>query len=348
MLELMSLRTGVMLERDVGRGRLEARAGRSHAGSREQLMKVIFLGSGGSLPTPKRNLPSTALLREGEMMLFDCGEGTQTQIMRKGVGFGRLNRIFISHMHGDHLSGLLGLLMTLTLLGHEHPITLYCPVEVEDFIHSLEKTIRLRCAFGLKFVTVKPGILVEEEEYFIEAAPVNHSVQCFAFALQERIRPGRFDVETARRLGIPEGPLYSKIQRGEAVTLDDGRVIEPGEILGEPRPGRRVVYVTDTLYMPSLAGFCRGADLLIHEGMFTTDMEDEAAYRKHCTAAQAATLARDAGVKRLALIHVSPRYWTSSELKAEARRIFPETVVAKDLMELEVPYPPEQAVEQST
>ncbi|MFH1539570.1 MAG: ribonuclease Z [bacterium] len=304
-------------------------------------MRVIFLGSGGSLPTPRRNLPSVCLLREGEMMLFDCGEGTQTQIMRKGVGFGRLTRIFISHIHGDHLSGLIGLLMTLTLLGHEHSITIYGPPEVEDFIESLKRTIRLRCDFGLRFEAVKPGVFVEEKEYTIEAAEVNHSVPTYAFALRERVRPGRFNLEKAKELGIPEGPLFSRLQQGESITLESGRVVEPGEILGPARPGRGVVYVTDTLYTPSLADFCRGADLLMHEGMFTDEMEEEARYRKHCTASQAATLARAAEVKRLVLIHISPRYWRRKELRDEARRVFPDTDVAKDLMEIEVPYPPE-------
>lgn len=304
-------------------------------------MRVIILGSGGSLPTPRRNLPAICILREGEMMLFDCGEGTQTQIMRKGVGFGRLTRIFISHIHGDHLSGLIGLLMTLTLLGHEHPVTVYGPPEIEAFIESLRSTIRLRCDFGLKFEKIRPGVFVEEKEYTIEAAEVNHSVTCYAFALRERLRPGRFNVEKAEELGIPEGPLYSRLQQGESVTLDDGRVVEPGEILGPPRPGRSVAYVTDTLYMPSLAGFCRGADLLLHEGMFTDDMEEEARYRKHCTASQAAAFAREAEVKRLVLIHISPRYWRRRELREEAQRIFPDTEVAKDLMEVEIPYPPD-------
>ena len=301
-------------------------------------MRVIFLGTSGSLPTPRYNLPSVCLLREGEMMLFDCGEGTQSQIMRKGIGFGRLTRIFISHLHGDHLSGLMGLLMSLTLLKHDHPLTIYGPPQLKEFIYSLEQNIHLRCDFGIEIKPVKKGIIVEEEQYVIEAEPVRHSVPCYAFALQEKMRPGRFNLEKARELGIPEGPLYGELQQGNPIRLGDGRIIKPEEILGPPRRGRRVVYVTDTLYLPGLVDFCRDADLLIHEGMFTEDMIEEAKFRKHSTAAQAAALARDASVKKLALIHISPRYYNRTELRDEARKVFPETEVAKDLMEIEIPY----------
>ncbi|MEW5945579.1 MAG: ribonuclease Z [bacterium] len=301
-------------------------------------MKVIFLGTSGGLPTPNRNLPSVCVLREGEMMLFDCGEGTQRQIMRKGLGFGRITRIFITHIHGDHLSGLMGLLMTLTLLDHERPLAVYGPDSIEEFIASLKKTIRLRCGFPITVSPIAEGVVAEDDEYRVEAAPVRHSVPCFALALQEKTRPGRFNVAKAREMGIPEGPLYGLLQRGETITLEDGRVVTPGEILGPPRAGRRLVYVTDTLHEPRLVEFCRGADLLIHEGMFTSELAEEARFRKHSTAQQAATLAREANVRRLVLTHLSPRYWRRSDLRNEAVKIFPDTEVAKDLMELEIPY----------
>lgn len=301
-------------------------------------MKAIFLGTSGGIPTPRRSLPSVCLLREGEMMLFDCGEGTQMRIMRRNIGFARLSKIFISHIHGDHLSGLPGLLMTLNLLGHQTPITIYGPPEIEQFIRSLERDIKLRCRFPLSFVTITRGVFAREEEYHLEAAALNHSAPCWGIALQEKPRPGRFNLEHARELGIPEGPLFGKLQHGESITLADGRSVTPADVLGPTRMGRRFVYITDTLYDPGLAVFCRGADLLVHESMFASDMADEAGDRKHCTAAQAATLARDAGVRRLALTHISARYMETDVLESEARAIFPDAVAARDLTEIDVPY----------
>lgn len=301
-------------------------------------MRVIFLGTSGGLPTPRRSLPSVAILREGEMIMFDCGEGTQAQIMRKGLGFGRLSKIFISHLHGDHLSGLMGLLMTLTLLEHTSPLDIYGPEQLAPFFDSLVKDINLRTRFPLKIHTALPGFVAKEDEYFVEAAPARHSSPCLAFALQERMRPGRFNLEIARELGIPEGPAFGRLQKGETVTLSDGRIITPPDVLGPARKGRRIVYVTDTLYYPQLIPFCRDADLLIHEGMFANDMEDEARLRKHCTASQAAKLALDAGVKRLVLVHISARYNDTSILRDEARAVFPDTEVARDLMEIEIPF----------
>ena len=300
-------------------------------------MRVIFLGTSGGIPTPRRSLPSVCLLRQGEMMLFDCGEGAQMRIMRRGLGFARLTKIFISHIHGDHISGLPGLIMTLNLLGHATPITIWGPPEVAPFIQSLERDIKLRCKFPLDIRPLTPGVFDTGDGYHMECVPLQHSAPCWGFALQEKIRPGKFDVDHARELGIPEGPMFGKLQNGESITLEDGRTVSPTEVLGAPRAGRRLLYITDTLYQPGLVSFCRGADLLIHEGMFAHDMLEEAVDRKHCTVQQAATLARDADAKRLILTHISARYADTTELEQEAQAVFPETRVAHDLMETEVP-----------
>jgi len=301
-------------------------------------MRIVFLGTSGGLPTPRRSLPSVALIREGEMILLDCGEGTQTRIMKKGIGFGRLTKIVITHIHGDHLSGLMGLMMTLNLQGHETPIDLYGPPGLAGFFDAMGEHLKLRTKFGLNIYPLEAGVFAREAEYHLEAAPVIHRAPCFAIALQEKIRPGRFNLERARELGIPEGPLFGRLQRGETITLEDGRVVPPTEVLGSARSGRRVVYCTDTAYNPAIIPFCRNADLLIHESMFGTDMEDEARERTHSTAAQAAAIARDAGVRRLVLTHISARYLDTDPLKEEARKIFPGAKVARDLMEIEVPY----------
>jgi len=301
-------------------------------------MRVIFLGTSGGLPTPRRSLPAVAVLREGEIILFDCGEGTQTRIMRKGLGFARLTKIFISHLHGDHLSGLMGLLMTLTLLEHQTPVDIYGPRELKPYFESLVRDLKLHTRYPLAIHETQPGVIVREDDYFIEAAPLNHSMPCLAFALQEKPRPGRFNVERAAELGVPVGPLFSQLQAGQEVELADGRTVSPADVLGEPRSGRRIVYVTDTAYHPTIIPFCRKADLLIHEGMFSSDMEEEAIYRKHCTARHAATIAKQAEVKRLVLTHISARYNDTRELQDEAREVFPDSDAAQDLMEIEVPY----------
>jgi ribonuclease Z len=301
-------------------------------------MRVIFLGTSGGLPTPRRALPAVAVLRGGEMLLFDCGEGTQQQIMRKGLGFGRLTKIFISHLHGDHLSGLMGLLMTLTLLERNTPLDIYGPPELQPFFESLKRDIKLRTRFDLSVYSAAPGIVVREDEYFIEAAPLMHSAPCLAFALQEKPRPGRFNVARALELGVLEGPMFGQLQRGETITLEDGRAVSPADVLGPARSGRRLVYATDTCYYPGIIPFCRNADLLIHEGMFTNDMEDEARIRRHCTAAQAASIAKEAGAKRLVITHLSARHSDTRCLCDEARAVFPDAEVAHDLMEMEIPY----------
>jgi ribonuclease Z len=277
------------------------------------------------------------MVRDGEMMLFDCGEGTQMRLMRKAMGFARLSKIFITHIHGDHMAGLPGLIMTLNLLGHETPMTIWGPPEIGPFIKSLERDIKLRCHFPLQVKIIKPGVFHSEDDYHMEAVPLDHSAPCWGLALQEKPRPGRFHIERATELGVPAGPLFGQLQNGYSVTLEDGRVVSPADVLGPTRAGRRFVYITDTLYQPGLVPFCRDADLLVHEGMFTQDMEHEARERKHCTAAQAATLARDAAVKRLVLTHISARYADASVLTEEARAVFPESTVAHDLMEVDVP-----------
>ena len=301
-------------------------------------MKIVFLGTSGGLPTPRRALPAVAIIREGEMILLDCGEGAQTRIMKKGLGFGRLSKIVITHIHGDHLSGLMGLMMTLNLLGHETPIDLYGPPGMPGFFDAMAEHLKLRTKFGLNIYPLEAGVFVRENDYHLEAAPVVHRAPCFAIALQEKIRPGRFNLERARELGIPEGPLFGKLQHGETITLEDGRVVPPTEVLGPARSGRRIVYCTDTAYNPAIIPFCRRADLLIHESMFGNDHEDEARERTHSTAAQAAAIARDAEVQRLILTHISARYLDTDPLKEEARKIFPNTQVAWDLMDVDVPY----------
>ena len=300
-------------------------------------MKIIVLGSGGTIPTLSRNLPSFALRREGELLLFDCGEGTQLQLMKARVGFGPLERICISHLHGDHVTGLPGLLMTLGQSSREKPLTIYGPPGIQRYVQGIVDTLALHPDYEVIVQETEGGVISENDRYRIQAAVADHNVFTLTYALIEGQRPGRFDVSKARKLGIPEGPLYRDLQSGKNVQLCDGRTIHASEIVGPPRPGRKVVYAIDTRPCSTVIELAQGADILIHDGMFTNDLKEEAQERGHSTARQAAEIAMEAGVERLILAHISPRYDDDTGLLKEARSMFQNTTVAEDLMSIDIP-----------
>jgi ribonuclease Z len=291
-----------------------------------------------------RNVASLALTREGETMLFDCGEGTQRQMMRYGVGFG-FREVFFTHFHSDHLLGIIGLLRTLGLLNvfggaeREEQLTLYGPKGARRVLHhALEVGIE-RVKFPVEIVELKVGDQIPRPEYDLVTFATEHRADTLGYALVEHPRLGRFDPDRARALGIPEGPLWGRIHKGEAVTLPDGRTIRPAELVGGPRPGRRVVITGDTRPCATVREVAQGADLLVHEATFSHEDYVRACETGHSTAREAAELAREAGVKRLVLTHISPRYSREApELLAEARAFFPEVAVARDGMEVEVGY----------
>lgn len=299
-------------------------------------MRAVILGSGGAVPTIQRMLPSMVLLREGEMFMFDCGEGTQLQLSKSRLGWARMRAIFISHLHGDHIIGLAGLLMTMSMGSRERPLRIFGPPGIADYINLSRKYLKFGVAYPLEIVETEGGVIVDEEEYFIEAIAVKHRVFTLAYRLVEQMRPGRFNLEKARELNIPPGPLYKRLQSGEEITLDDGRIIRPDEILGEARPGRKVVYMVDTRPFTEGIEFARGADLLIHDGMFDDEMTGESKMRGHSTTRQAAWVAKEAGVDRLVLVHISPRYISIKDMLLQAREVFPKTRIARDLDVYEV------------
>lgn len=308
------------------------------------MLKLTFLGTGAACPTLERNVASLALTREGETMLFDCGEGTQRQMMRYGVSF-TFREIFFTHYHSDHLLGVIGLLRTLGLLNifggaeRSEGLTLYGPKGAQRILeHALSVGIE-RVKFPVEIKELTPGDRIRRGEYDILTFATEHRADTIGYALVEHTRLGRFNPELARALGIPEGPLWGKIHKGEPVTLENGRVITPAELVGGPRAGRRVVISGDTRPVATLEAVASGADLLVHEATFSHVDLVRARETGHSTAHEAAELAVAAGVKRLALTHISPRYSREApELLAEARAIFPETIIARDGMELEVPF----------
>jgi ribonuclease Z len=308
------------------------------------MIRVTFLGTAASRPTVGRNVSGLLIHRQGELLLFDCGEGTQRQMMRYQTGFG-VSDIFFTHMHADHFLGVIGLLRTMGLQGREEPITLWGPQGSRSILHDAVNLGVERVPFEIQIEELKPGARVERKEYDIVAYKTEHGGRSLGYALVEHERLGRFHPEKARELGVTEGPLFGKLHRGEPVEVD-GRVVRPEDVVGPPRPGRRIVYTGDTRPCRRTAEVARGADLLIHDATFGEDEKDRARSTGHSTAREAAQLARRAEVLRLVLTHLSSRYADDPRpLEREAREVFPRSQVAYDGMVIEVPYRPEPEAE---
>jgi ribonuclease Z len=302
-------------------------------------LAVRLLGTSASRPTVERNVASLALVREGETLLFDCGEGTQRQMMRYGVSFG-LSDIFFTHFHADHVIGVIGLMRTMSLQGRTEPLRMWGPRGAARTLKRAEEFGLDRLTFPIEIAELDVGQRVERKDYAIVPFPVDHrGARALGFALVEEDRKGRFNPELARELGVPEGPLWGEIHRGRAITLPDGRVIESSVLVGSPRPGRKVVITGDTRPCAATVEAAQGADLLVHEATFGDEEAARAVETGHSTAREAAIVARDAGVETLLLVHFSARYSRdASELGKEARECFERTIVGKDGMEVDVAF----------
>jgi len=302
-------------------------------------LSLRFLGTSASRPTVERGVSSIALEREGETLLFDCGEGTQRQMMRYGVSF-NFGDVFFSHFHTDHYLGIIGLLRTMALQGRTERLRCWGPRGTARMLKKCEALGADRLSFPLEIAELSPGEAVRRKEYEIQALGADHrGAAALGWALVEDLRRGRFNPDLARELGIPEGPLWGRIHRGESITLDNGRVVHARELVGETRPGRRVVITGDTRPCDDTRVAATNADLLVHESTFGDEEADRAVETGHSTAREAAALARDAGALRLVLTHLSARYTRDvSDLEREARSVFPRTTIARDGMEIDVPF----------
>jgi len=305
-------------------------------------MRVTFLGTSGAVPTTERNTSALVLTREGERLLFDCGEGTQRQMMRFGTGFD-VEHIFLTHLHGDHVLGLSGLVQTWDFNDREKPLCIHAPAGTRSRIEQLVAVTGDRPSYPVRITQEEAGnVVLDRDDYEIRAVAVDHRTTALGYALIEDDRKGRFDRERAENeFGIPPGPKYSKLHEGQSIE-HDGQTIQPEEVVGPPRPGRRFVYTGDTRPADSVAAAAENADLLVHDGTFAEDHAERARKTAHSTAREAAQVANDADVKRLALTHLSTRYGGEGwRLENEASEIFDgETVfVASDGMQVEVPYP---------
>jgi len=300
-------------------------------------MRLVFLGTGSGWPTKRRNVSSIALENRGDVMLLDCGEGTQRQMLYTPISFMKINRILISHFHGDHILGIPGLIQSMALAGREKTLFIVGPEGTEDVVEKLLSLGDFKRIFEVKAISMKDRDVLDAGQQMIRSAAVKHTVLTLAYSIEEKERAGRFYRERAISLGVPEGPAFGKLQRGESI-LVNGRTIMPEEVMGPSRAGIKIVYSGDTAPCDSLAELAKGADILIHEATFSGEMEKKAIEFGHSTSVQAANVAKKAGVKRLILTHISPRYEDSEILLREAKAVFEETYLAEDLMEFPVHY----------
>lgn len=304
-------------------------------------MEAFVLGCGGMMPLPYRHLTSVLLRRDGDLFLFDGGEGTQVSLKRLNLKWKKINAIFVSHTHADHVTGLPGILMLSAQVDRSEPLYIFGPPKIAEYIETSRKVLDMYINYPIivKEITA-PCVVYEGEGFYVRAFPLDHTKVCVGYTLEELDRPGEFNPEEAERLKVAKGPLWGKLQRGESVLNSSGEEIKPEQVVGKARSGRKFSFVTDTLYLPSIAKEVKGSDLLICEGMFADDCADQAKEKKHMTARQSATIARDSNSKKMALIHYSPRY-TDKDLElllTQAREVYPETILTKDRMHFEIPY----------
>lgn len=312
-------------------------------------MQVTFLGTSSGVPTRARNVSAVALRlpQRSEMWLFDCGEGTQHQFLRSDLRLSQLRRVFITHMHGDHVFGLPGLLASLGLAGSSAAgVDLYGPDPLESYLNGVLRTSSTRIGYPLAVHRVRDAaeqgtLLFEDDDFTVRCSPLTHRVPAYAYRIEQKPLAGRFDIEKARELNIPPGPVYAQLKRGETVTLEDGRSIDGISLCGEERPGVSFVYCTDTVFCEAAVELARGADLLIHESTFAHSEAEMAFQKQHSTSTMAAQTAAEAGVGQLVLTHLSPRYVpgnpvTPQDLLNEAKAIFPNTLLAKDFLSIDV------------
>jgi ribonuclease Z len=305
-------------------------------------LEAFILGSGGMMPLPHRSLTSVLLRREGELFLFDGGEGTQVSIRRLNLRWKKITTIFVSHVHADHVTGLPGILMLSSQVDRDEPLYIIGPTGLADYIETSRRTLGMYINYEIVVREISEACVVWEGEGFkVRAFPLRHTKTCYGYTLEEDPRPGAFHPEKATELGVPRGPLWSNLQAGQSVTVDGGKVVESAMVMGPPRSGRKFSYVTDSLYFPEISKEVAGSDLLVCEGMFETALEESAVEKKHMTAAQAGKIAKDAGgVKKLALIHYSPRY-AERDLKLlldEAKAVFPDAILSRDRLCLPIEY----------
>lgn len=298
-------------------------------------MKLVFLGTSAAQPTETRGTSCICLEKEGEILMFDAGEGSQVSYLRSGLGWNKKMKIFVTHMHGDHCIGILGLLQTMTLQHRTEPIEIYGPDGIEEFIGENIRILNFGLSFPVMITAVRPGLVCEEKTYTVYTAEAQHSVSAFSYLFSEKDKPGKFDKERAINLGIPEGPLWHKLQQGNEIKIGNN-TFKPSQMIGEKRPGRKIGISGDTRPTKKLEEFFRNCNYLSFDCTFSDKLKEKALETFHSTAKEAAILAKNANVANLILTHFSARYKNEDELLQEARQIHNSVIAAKDLLEIEI------------
>jgi ribonuclease Z len=304
-------------------------------------LEAFILGCGGMMPLPGRFLTSVLLRREGDLFLFDGGEGTQVSLRRLNLRWKKISAIFVSHTHADHVTGIPGLLMLSSQVDRDDPLYIFGPPRIAEYIETSRRVLDMYINYEIivKEIT-SPGVVYKGEGFAVRAFPLRHTKPCYGYTLEEEGRPGEFHPDKAEALGVKRGPLWSRLQAGETVLAEDGSEVRPEQVLGKARSGRKFSFVTDSLAFPEIAGEVEGSDFFVCEGMFERELEESAREKKHMTAEQAARIALAAKVKKLALIHYSPRYneYNLKQLLKEAQEIFPDTILSRDRMVYPIEY----------
>ena len=304
-------------------------------------MEAFMLGCGGMMPLPYRHLTSVLLRRDGDLFLFDGGEGTQVSLRRLNLKWKKINAIFVSHTHADHVTGLPGILMLNAQVERTEPLFIFGPPKIKEYIETSRKVLDMYINYPIEVKEITaPSIVFEGDGFYIRAFPLDHTKTCVGYTLEELDRPGEFNPEKAELLNVPVGPLWGKLQKGQPVVSSDGKTVFPEDVMGKKRSGRKFSFVTDTLYKTSIAKEVYGSDLLVCEAMFENDLIDQAKEKKHMTAREAALIARDSNSLRMYMIHYSPRYNDKEleKLLLQAREIYPGAELSKDRMCIDIPY----------
>ena len=304
-------------------------------------MEAFILGCGGMMPLPYRHLTSVLLRRDGDLFLFDGGEGTQVSLRRLNLKWKKINAIFVSHTHADHVTGLPGILMLNAQVERTEPLFIFGPPKIKEYIETSRKVLDMYINYPIEVKEITaPSIVFEGDGFYIRAFPLDHTKTCVGYTLEELDRPGAFNPEKAELLTVPLGPLWGKLQKGQPVVSSDGKTVFPEDVMGKKRSGRKFSFVTDTLYKTSIAKEVYGSDLLVCEAMFENDLIDQAKEKKHMTAREAALIARDSNSLRMYMIHYSPRYNDKEleKLLLQAREIYPGAELSKDRMCIDIPY----------
>ena len=298
-------------------------------------MRLVFLGTSGAMPTENRGLSCICLVREGEVLMFDAGEASQIAFMKSGLGWNKKMKIFVTHMHGDHVLGILGLLQTMAMKNRTEPIEIYGPTGIDEFISANIKILNFGLTFPVLITVINQGKVFESEKYVIYSCKANHSISAFSYMFQEKDKPGKFHPDSAKKLNIPEGKLWNELQNGKNIQLD-GRIIKPEQVLGVKRRGKKIGISGDTIPTKELEEFFKDCDYLVFDSTFLEEVKEKAAETFHSTAYQAATLAKKANVKNLILTHFSARYKDETKSLEEARQVHDSVIAAKDLLEIEI------------